>query len=595
MYEVEVNQPAVFEPSVAREILDAFRGVSSTIAGRTVLPWGEHCTECAVPGCYQTCDLYTPRKDGNCRRFADGMVRIDHPESFYGYILKIDFQRWAKLWTVGNTRIFPLTEARKLEEEDRAIAERLYKISKARQQIFEVRQRYDGKKRWALQQHPAVENPADYFLIECFNPSFSPVSASLAMLPLAPTPGIGFQCRLDVLPGFNRFRAPIAEIAPVLNIAEPFGVEIMPNDIGDSLVLYFGAMDFVQDSASVAPARLCKLVAWDLDGTLWEGTLAEDGIDNVVLKSGIREILAELERRGILLSIASKNNAEDALEALRRFGLRDYFLCPQISWIPKAAALHRIAAALNIGVDSVAFVDDSPFERASVRSSCPEVRVFDATESTTLLDRPELQPTALENVTRKELYILQEVRDISLAAYDGTYLDFLRDCRLEIGITSLSAGNIARVHELTQRTNQMNFSGNRYTRPQLDAILTASEWDTYVIDCRDRFGAYGTIGFCLVDRDARLVTDLMFSCRVQSKQVEHAFLTYLLQKYRANDARDVYVNYRPTARNANIARVFDDLGFERIGEENGVRALVFRSNRTISADNIVTIRSDQTA
>jgi FkbH-like protein len=599
VYEAEINPPSALESPVLSEVRDAFRSVSSTITGRTVLPWGEHCTECAEPACYYSCDLYAPRKDGKCRRFTSGMVRIDEPGSLYGYILKIEFKRWAKLRAAGNIRIFPLAEARNLEQEDHAIGVRLHHISNVRQQVFEIGQRYTGKERWALEQRPRDDYPADYFLVECFNPSPSPVSTSLVMQPLAPRHGVGFQCHLEVLPGFNRFRVPIAGIASVLNTSEPFGVEIVPNTTGDSVVLYFGAMDFVHDSSPVSSAALCKVVVWDLDGTLWNGTLAEDGLENLVLKPGIREILTALEQRGLLASIASKNNAEDALAALRRFGLEEYFLFPQLSWIPKASALRRIAAELNIGMDAVAFVDDSQFERASVSSSCPEVRVFDAAEYRTLLDRPELRPmTALEGVNRKDLYVVAQLRGASLAAYDGTYLDFLRDCCLEISIASLTASNIARVHELTQRTNQMNFSGNRYTRPQLETILSSSRWDTYVIDCRDRFGAYGSIGFCLVDRDARLVADLMFSCRVQSKQVEHAFLTHLLQKYRAQEARDVYVNYRPTARNANVARVFDDLGFECVGEEDGVRSLVFRSTHGIVPSNIVTIRDagpDETA
>jgi hypothetical protein len=193
VYEAEINPPSALEAPVPSEIRDAFRRVSSTITGRTVLPWGEHCTECAEPGCYQSCDLYAPRKDGKCRRFTSGMVRIDEPGSLYGYILKIDFKRWAKLRAVGNTRIFPLTEARKLEEEDHAIGMRLCNIANVRQQVFEIGRRYNGKQRWALEERPMGGHPADYFLVECFNPSSSPVSASLVMQPLAIRQGIVYQ------------------------------------------------------------------------------------------------------------------------------------------------------------------------------------------------------------------------------------------------------------------------------------------------------------------------------------------------------------------------------------------------------------------
>jgi FkbH-like protein len=139
---------------------------------------------------------------------------------------------------------------------------------------------------------------------------------------------------------------------------------------------------------------------------------------------------------------------------------------------------------------------------------------------------------------------------------------------------------------LTQRTNQMNFSGNRYTRQKLDALIENPQLDTYVMDCHDRFGSYGTIGFCVADCQANLVIDLVFSCRIQSKRVEHGFLIYLLQRHRARGAEDFYVSYRRTPQNANAGKVFDDLGFQVLDDKNGACVLVFRANREIPEDNI---------
>lgn len=519
------------------------------------------------------------------------MVRFDHDESLCGYILRIDFKRWAKLWTPGNTRIFSLTEVSALEEQDRGIAERLYRISSVPVQIQQIRRRYEEKKRQALEAAPAGGEQPDYFLIECYNPSPASLSVSLVVRALAPAPSMGFQKLMEMAPGFSHVEVPLAEIAVAVNTAEPFGVEIIPNSTAEeSLTLYFGTMDFVRDSAFVPPAAQCKVVVWDLDDTLWEGTLAEDGLGNLVLKPGIREVLAELDRRGILLSVASKNDAEDALAALRRFDLEEYFLYPEISWEPKSVMVSRIAASLNVGLDAMVLVDDSSFERANVQSGCPQVRVIDAAEYATLLGRPWLPVEApAGGVRRKELYRLQQVREASLVRYSGSYLEFLRDCGLELTVARLSAQNIARVHELTQRTNQMNFSGSRYSRPRLEAIREDLGCDTYVIDCRDRFGTYGTIGFCVVERETKLAIDLMFSCRIQSKQVEHAFLIYLLRKYRAGHAGDFRVSYRRTSGNANVAKVFDDLGFELLSETNGVSVLIFRANREIPENNIVSI------
>ena len=136
--------------------------------------------------------------------------------------------------------------------------------------------------------------------------------------------------------------------------------------------------------------KAVKCVAWDLDNTLWDGVLLED--ENVTLRDGVREIVETLDGRGILQSVASKNDPERATAKLREFGLNDYFLYPQISWNSKASSIRNIAAALNIGLDAVAFIDDQPFERDEVNFSLKEVLCIDAVELCGLLKRPELIP-----------------------------------------------------------------------------------------------------------------------------------------------------------------------------------------------------------
>ena len=95
---------------------------------RTVLPWSEHCTECVWPTCYSTCDLYSPREDGRCRRFTDGMVRVNCPAAFNSYLLKIRFKRWGKLWTPGNMRLHSTAKAERMERRDYRIGTVLYQL-----------------------------------------------------------------------------------------------------------------------------------------------------------------------------------------------------------------------------------------------------------------------------------------------------------------------------------------------------------------------------------------------------------------------------------------------------------------------------------
>jgi len=227
---------------------------------------------------------------------------------------------------------------------------------------------------------------------------------------------------------------------------------------------------------------------------------------------------------------------------------------------------------------------------AEVRAACPEVRVLDAAEYLTLPDRPECQvPVTAEAAERRKMYQMEVVRQSAADRFGSDYFAFLRDCRLEAHLRPLTVANLQRVHELTQRTNQMNFSGNRYERSVLEQVLASPDLDTYVLDCRDRFGEYGVVGFCIVDRREPRITDLMFSCRVQSKRVEHALLTYILRLYTNGKTADVHANYRKTPRNAPSGRVFDDMGFQTVGERDGVLSLAFRKDQDVLDDGIVDV------
>ena len=337
-------------------------------------------------------------------------------------------------------------------------------------------------------------------------------------------------------------------------------------------------------------AKLCKCVVWDLDNTLWDGILVEDGRERLRLKPGIGELLKTLDERGILISAVSKNNPEEAMVALESFGLAEYFLCPEISWNPKSRGIQQIATKLNIGIDSLLFVDDSVFEREEVKLTCPDVMVLDAVEYLTIPDRPECQAAVTEESRKRRLlYREQETRTVALESFEGDYAGFLRDCGLLLTVRSMTEDVLERAHELTQRTNQMNFSGNRYTREQLQAILADPNIDTFVLDCSDRFGAYGTVGFCTIQRPDNRMTDLMFSCRVQAKRVEHAFVHYILHKYRELNPGDFFVNYRKTKKNYVPGKVFEELGFIVTGEMNGVCQLKYPRDKEIRDEGIVTI------
>ena len=388
---------------------------------------------------------------------------------------------------------------------------------------------------------------------------------------------------------------PVSEISRSFALQSPFSVELIPNDILDGTTLFFGLLDFVQSrpqpkaDTKEGKAQI-KCIVWDLDNTLWSGILVEDGSEHLLLKPGIAELIKSLDRRGILHSIASKNDFDEAMGVLKRHNLDDYFLHPQISWAPKSEAIKAIAQKLNIGIDTLMFVDDSDFELAEVQTACPTVMVLRADRYLEIPALPACNVSETdEGARRRKMYQQEAVRESAATSFAGDYFAFLRDCKIEMEIEELSMANLERVHELTQRTNQMNFSGNRYERKLLEQIIATEYLDTYVIYCRDRFGNYGIVGFSIVDAREPRMTDLMFSCRIQAKRVEHAFLTFLLKKYISAGGLDFRANYRKTPRNAPSGRVFQDVGMDEEGETAGMTSLVFSKDRLIPDDRIICI------
>jgi FkbH-like protein len=597
MYECEINRKVEAVDQIPAEVLKALSASRDLVSKRTVLPWGEHCTECVWPTCYSTCDLYEARPGGNCRRFVDGMVRIDSTSVLSGYLLKIRFKRWGKLRTVGNICLHSIRQAERIESRDYRVGSIIQTlIMPTSIKTFVSGKRYSFKKRVAQAARPSTIKPSA-FMLECYNPGERPIRISLTVRSQNSDRKFPYQALLEVKSGFNRIKTPFQEINEVVPLEEPFNLELIPNDVPDGITLYFGIMEFVREVAlpdeksQMTPKIKC--VIWDLDNTLWDGVLIEDGSAKLKLKPGIREVIEALDRRGILQSVASKNNPSDALEVLKSWNLAEYFLFPEISWNPKSASIASIVQQMNLGADSVLFIDDSPFELEQVRAVLPEVRVLKAEEYKALLSRREFDvPVTEESANRRKLYQVENTRQVTKQSFGGNYKAFLEHCDIRLTLSGMTKENLERVHELTQRTNQMNFSGNRYDRSRLAEILQSPRLDTYVIKCEDKFGSYGVVGFAIVDREEPRLTDLMFSCRIQAKRVEHAFLAHMIDKYTSTAQPNFYANFRKTPRNEPSGKVFADIGFHESEIVDGVSYVAISRDAVSTDDRIIRIEDE---
>lgn len=320
--------------------------------------------------------------------------------------------------------------------------------------------------------------------------------------------------------------------------------------------------------------KTIKCLVWDLDNTLWDGTILEDG--NVALRPGVADVIRELDRRGILLSVASKNEPADAMAALARFGLSDYFLVPQISWNSKADSVARIAQLLNLGLDSFAFIDDQPVEREEVRFHHPEVRVYDAAEYLKLPQLPEFTPRFItaDSQLRRRMYQDDLKRQEEEEHYGKGSEEFLASLNMKLTLAPVKDGDLERVEELTLRTNQLNSTGATFSYEELCGFMKSERHLFLIAELTDKFGSYGKIGLALAEKTdtALRIKLLLMSCRVMTRGIGSALLVHLAKAAQA-DGLDLTADFVATGRNRMMYITYKLMGFEEI-ERDGDRCLL---------------------
>jgi len=314
-----------------------------------------------------------------------------------------------------------------------------------------------------------------------------------------------------------------------------------------------------------------KCVVWDLDHTVWNGILLEG--DALTLRPGVREVIEAFDQRGILQSIASRNERGPAWAQLQRFGLDRFFLHPQINWDAKSQSVQRIAERLNIGIDTFAFVDDQPFERDEVRFTIPEVRTYDAAEVAGLINHPDFTPRVITEDARRrrEMYQADLNRQDEETAFKGPNDAFLATLAMEFSFGPAEADDLARVEELVARTNQLNTTGRIYSYEELAELRVSPDHTLLVADLTDKHGPYGKIGVVLLHRtvDTWTIKLLLMSCRVMSRGVGGALITMLRQQARDAGVR-LLAEFRETERNRMMYITYKFAGFSEVGEHEGL-------------------------
>ena len=336
--------------------------------------------------------------------------------------------------------------------------------------------------------------------------------------------------------------------------------------------------------------RTRKCLVLDLDNTLWGGVVGEDGADAIKVGKGnavdeayfaFQQYVRSLKHRGVILALASKNNPGDVVEAFQRrsdMPLKlDDFAAREINWEPKHENLARIATALNIGVDSLVFADDSPAECALIKEMLPEVEVVhlagdparfvDLLEQRAAFERLEIT----EEDRRKTQSYLENQTRAGLHQSAGSLESYLTGLETRIVARRPSQRDAGRIHQLFNKTNQFNVTTKRYTPAEVAGFMASDAHDLWVVDVADRFGDLGTVGLILIDRsasDARIDSFVM-SCRAMGREVETAIMNELKREYLQSQRCPALVaQYTPTRKNQPVERFFDSQGFAVISERD---------------------------
>jgi FkbH-like protein len=271
------------------------------------------------------------------------------------------------------------------------------------------------------------------------------------------------------------------------------------------------------DAQGVGDAETIKLVVWDLDDTLWRGTLSEGPVD---LDLTMIDVVRNLNRRGIVNSICSKNDESQVRDYLERLGLWNEFVFASIDWTPKGPRIAQLIEDAQLRPDNVLFIDDLVINQEEVRYSVPGIRTAGPEIVGRLLSLSECAGKDDSGLSRLRQYQLLERKVADRKGAPGANEQFLRSCNIRIRLFTDPAIEADRLYELVMRTNQLNFTKRRPNRSEFDAMIKDPRIESGYVHVIDRYGDYGICGFYSIDRAKRELVDFLFSCRVLDMGVE---------------------------------------------------------------------------
>ena len=536
------------------------------------LKWEEHCVECAPPACYRQCIHYQHRSGGSCIRLSDGLQRDKNFRGRYPFGIRCRFRVWSKIEAlVIPSTVSPFWDNIFTYMEHFVIFS-LLTISKI---LHDYRFLTWGSCYWSkfLLRCDWIHGKIvpDYFWIEA---ELFEKNETQFRLQIFNGEKILYTNSLTFYPGHNIFSIPYS----ILSIENACGVRVfLAPDVppGKEINIVFLWLDFVclkkQNSLS---ASKVKCAVWDLDKTIYDGVLSETEKNAIRRRPRLENVIKELDNRGILNSICSKNDFNAAKELLSEWGLWQYFVAPSINWGQKSENIRQIAQHLNLGLDSFAFIDDTPQERMEVQQQLSMVRVYSENTAELFCHFPEFDVSSSGMGQQRRLsYQAEEKRTLFKEKFTEQYDDYLRGLKMVLSIIPLDSEPVnKRCYELLARSNQLNLTTRRYSADEFSNLIHSSNIISMAFSCSDIFGNYGIVGFASVQKDLEaalpVLTDLVISCRVARKKVENAIVYAIGKKLLSQGYAALSAKLIKTKKNGPLAQVFSNLPFEKIEEDD---------------------------
>ena len=344
-----------------------------------------------------------------------------------------------------------------------------------------------------------------------------------------------------------------------------------------------------------------KCIVLDLDNTLWGGIIGEDGLEGIKLNVNYpgneyvdfqRSILS-LNRRGLILAINSKNNLQDALEVFQKHPYmqikEENLAACRINWNDKVQNLIELAKEINIGLDSIVFIDDNPVERARVQTSLADVLVMEMPSSPSLF-RKTLEEMndfntlslTVEDLQRSEMYYAKRKRQ-DLQQHVQSIEEFIQSLEIVVTIRKANDFVLPRVTSLLNRTNQFNLTTRRYTETEVQQMhADINKYILYTLKAQDKFGDEGIVGVAVVETESTecwFIDSFLLSCRVIGRKIETIFLNKIIKEAKNHNVKKIEAKYIPTKKNSLVSDFYLNHGFQLVQKlNNGETHWVLHSN-----------------